>query len=261
MPISTTTWSTVFELARNLGAKKMQFGGTNDVVICQFVAARMYTYRAWSWACINAPINSLPLVIGEQDYPAPSDMYRLTQAWITVTYPNNAGLPYDPAFPNNGGSPDQNYNLEVVKNLTPDKNMTGFYGGGCITFVDKYGVLRLGQAVQPPTPGPNFLNCTYQPKMEKVTDLSMPLPFPDEYADVAVKGVLYWLYKFADDDRAGTAVKQGNAVQYSGQLGEFETSLFTAAQDDQATEVDSFFPESPLGQTYGWGPYPYIWVN
>src|ERR1700743_1802772 len=249
--MSTTTWSQVFELARNLGAKKMQVNNS-DAMICQFVAARMYTFRPWSWSLINMPYNSLPLVTGQQDYPAPEDMYDLTQAWLTITYPPGNGNP---------GSPDQNYNLEVVENLTPDLNPTGYVTRGPISYIANYGVLRLGNAIQTSTTNPSFLNATYQPKMEKVTDTSMPLPFPDEYSLTAAEGILYWLYKFGDDERAGTVVKQGNAVEYTGQLGVFEASLMNVAALDQASEVDTFFPSDAIGHRWNWGPYPYIWVS
>lgn len=259
-PISTITWNEVLELARNLGAKKIQIGA-DDKKVCQLVAARMYTYRPWSFHCINAPINSTLLVTGTQDYPAPSDMYDLTQCWITVTYPQSNGQPYDPFNTGLGGSPDQDYNLEVVKNITPDKNPLGYFGNGIATFINRYGVIRLGNALQLPTQGPCYLNMTYQPIMEKVTDTSMPLPFPDSHVQTAVEGCLYWLYKFGDDDRAGTVIKQGNAIEYTGQLGAFEAMLFQAAQDDQASEVDNFFPSDPIGHQWNWGPFPYIWVS
>ena len=254
MPLlSTTTWNDCFELTRNMGSKKMQTDGY-DVKICQLVAQRMYTYRPWKFSLKTAPINAVPLVNGVQDYPAPQDIYDLESAWITVTYPAQNGQP---------AGIDQNWNLDVVDDLTPDLNPTGFLGNGCITLLPnlQQPILRLGNAIQPPTPtNPSFLNCRYQPKMKKVIDMSMPLPFPDEYSGTAVEGIQYWLYKFGDDDRAGTVVKQGNAIEYTGQLGVFEAFLARNAVDDQASEVSNFFPSDSLGHRWNWGPYPYIWV-
>lgn len=256
---STLTWNDTIEFARNLGAKKMQIG-PYAVLIAQAVTSVMYVYRPWSWSLINAPLNSTPLVTGTQDYPAACDVWDLTQAWITQQYPQPNGQPYDPFNTQLGGSPDQDYNLTVKKNLTPDKNPTGIYTRGEASFIRKYNIIRLTTAVQPPTSGPSFLNYTYQPKMEKVTDTSMPLPFPDELFNVSVAGALYWLYKFGDDSRAGTVIKQGNSIEYTGQLGEFMASLDKAAAEDDASEVDSFFPSDPLGSRWPVGPFPYIWV-
>lgn len=251
--LSTTTWNDCFELARNLGIKKVQVD-SYDVKICQLVAQRMYTFRPWKFSLVIAPLNAVTLVNGVQDYPAPSDIYDLVQAWITVTYPAQNNQP---------AGIDQNWNLDVVDNLTPDLNPTGFLGNGCITLLpnSQNPLLRLGNAIQPPTStNPSFLNCQYQPKMAKVIDMSSPLPFPDEYSDCAVSGILYWLYKFGDDDRAGTVIKQGSSIEYTGQLGEFEAKLVAVAATDQDSEVGSFFPSDPLGHRWNWGSYPYIWV-
>lgn len=236
--------------------------GNFDTKICQLVASRMYTYRPWSWSLKFGAPNSIPLLPGIQDYPAPDDIYDLVAAWFTITSPQPNGQPYDPFNPNLGGSPSQNWQLEVVDFLSPDLNPNGFLFGGAITLISNPNVFRLNRAVQPPTPqNPAFLNFQYQPKMEKITDTSMAVPFPDEYADVAAQGLLYWLYKFGDDDRAGTTVRQGNNVEYTGQLGEFEASLFRTAALDQTSEVSTFFPESSLGHNWFWGPYPFIWIN
>jgi hypothetical protein len=243
-----------------MGAKKMQLSNF-DVQIAQAVCSVMYTYRPWTWSLINAPLNAVPLVQGIQDYPAPCDMWDLTQAWITVTYPQPSGAPYDPFNPTNGGSPDQDYNLECVKTLTPDKNTTGYYARGACSFIRNYKILRLSNAVQPPSSAPAFLNCQYQPMMEKVTDLSMRLPFPDEFFPVSVAGCLYWLYKFGDDERAGTVIKQGNSIEYTGQLAEFHSMLQVAAAQDLPSEVNTFFPSSPIGSTWPVGPYPYVFIN
>jgi hypothetical protein len=234
MAVSSFTWNTVMETARNLGAKKIQLGNM-DVVIAQFVAARMYTYHPWQFSLIQQ-VQTVPLVAGQQDYPAPNDMYRLTQAWVEVDYP---------------GSVNQNYNLNVVNNLTPDLNPTGFYGNGSVMYMSNFGILRLANAAQVINqPGPAYLDFEYQPQAVKVTDMGQYLPFPDEYAQIAVEGCLYWLYKFGDDERAGTMVKQGNNIEYTGQQAIFEGQLMQMAGTDRAGDVDTIFPS----ETLGWGP-------
>lgn len=233
---STVTWNTAFELARNMGAKKVQVG-SSDVTISQFVAARMYTYFPWQFS-LKTSIGLVPLVDGQQDYPAPPDIYRLTQAWITVIYP---------------GSVNQNYQLDVLKTLTPDLNPTGFYGNGGVMFMKNTSVLRLTNASQVINqPGPAFLNTEYQPTPDKITGMSQYLPFPDEYAQIAVEGILYWLYKFGDDERAGTMVKQGGSVEYTGQQAVFEGQLQEMAGAEAIGAGDTFFPSEQLGQRY-WG--------
>lgn len=233
---STITWNDTFQLARNLGAKKMIVDNL-DVNICQFVAARMYTYHPWQFSLVQQ-VQTIPLVNGQQDYPAPDDMYRLTQAWIEVQY---------------DGSPNQNYNLNVVQNLTPDLNPTGFYGNGSIQFMRNFGILRLANASQVVNaPQPAWIDVEYQPQATKVTDTSQFLPFPDEYAQIAVEGVLYWLYKFGDDERAGTMVKQGNSVEYTGQQAVFEGMLAEMAGEESAGNIDTIFPSDTMG-TRWWG--------
>jgi hypothetical protein len=218
------------ETARNLGAKKVQIG-SNDVTIAQFVAARMYTYFPWQFSLIQF-VNSIPLVPGQQDYPAPNDMYRLTQGWIHVVYP---------------GSVDQFYNLNVESTLTVDLNPTGFYGNGSVMFMKNFQLLRLANASQVVNqPQVSYLEGEYQPTPPKITDMGQYLPFPDEYAQIAVEGCLYWLYKFGDDERAGTMVKQGNAIEYTGQLAVFEAQLQEMAG---AEKVGGASPYSPIRAT------------
>lgn len=231
MAISTITWNTIAELARNLGAKKVQVG-SSDVTIAQLVATRMYTYRPWQFSLVR-DIDTILFVNGQQDYPAPSSMYRLTQAWIHVTNP---------------GSVDQFINLDVVANLTPDLNPTGVYGTGELMFMKNLSLLRLARPIQVNAgSNPSFLNTEYQPRAAKITDMSQYLPVPDEYAQIAVEGYLYWLYKFGDDERAGTTVKQGNAIEYTGQLGVFEALLMQMAGDETAGDVQTIFPSESFG--------------
>lgn len=231
MAVSSFTWNQIAELARNLGAKKVQVG-TSDVLIAQFVAGRMYTYHPWQFSLVQS-IDNIPFVDGQQDYPSPPDIYRLTQAWIHVTQP---------------GSVDQFINLDVVANLTPDLNPTGVYGTGGLMYMRNYQLLRLTRPIQVNAgQAPQFLNIEYQPQPAKITDMGMPLPFPDEYAQIAVEGYMYWLYKFGDDERAGTTVKQGNAIEYTGQLGVFEAQLMQMAGAENAGEVQTIFPSDTLG--------------
>lgn len=232
MAVSTFTWNTVAELARNLGAKKIQVG-SSDVTIAQLVGARMYTYRPWQFSLVQTLYGSILLVDGQQDYPAPADMYRLTQTWITITTP---------------GSIDQNVNFDVVANLTPDLNPQGLYGNGSAMYMANFGLVRITRPFQVTTgSNPAYINFEYQPQFIKITDMSQYLPFPDEYVQIAVEGYLYWLYKFGDDDRAGTTVKQGNAVEYTGQLGVFEALLMDMAGKETAGDVQTIFPAETLG--------------
>jgi hypothetical protein len=237
MEMSSFTWLEIGELARNQGAKKIQVG-TSDVKLAQFTQSRMYTYYPWRFSLVETAYGQIPLIQGVQDYPAPSNMYRLTRAWITVTYP---------------GSVDQNYELNVVDVLTPDLNPTGFYGNGEATFMKNFGIIRMANAVQNLNqPNPAYLNLEYQPIIPKITDMGMNLCFPDEYSQIAVEGYLYWLYKFGDDERAGTMVKEGNNIEYTGQLAIFESQLFQMAGTERAPQVSTMFPSDTMG-TRWWG--------
>lgn len=231
---STYTWSQVGEFARNMGAKKIQVG-TYDVMIAEAAANLIYTYFPWQFSLVNF-FNSILLVPGQQDYPAPADMYRLTQSWIHVVYQPD--------------SPDQFYNLNVQATLTPDLNPTGFYGNGNVAFMKNFGILRLANAAQVVNqPQVAYLEGEYQPKSVKVTDMGQYLPMPDEYYPLAVEAYLYWLYKFGDDSRAGTMVKQGGAVEYTGQLAVVKSQLQTMAGEEKVGASDTMFPS----ETLGWG--------
>jgi hypothetical protein len=255
MPSFTPTydWIQVIEFARNLGAKKVQVGNY-DVKIAQMVQSAMYDHRLWQFSLKSIPYGSMTLNQGQQDYPAPSDIYRLNRAWVTITYPNSDGSAFNPAVPGMGGSPDQNWELDVVANLTQDLNPTGFYGNGSACYLKQYSVIRLQNAVQNwnQPPNPAYLGLEYQPAIPKITSCDMPLCFPDRYFQAAVEGALYWLYKFGDNDRAGTATKQGNTVQYSGQLGKFKSELDIIAADEEGANVSTFFPSDSIGFTW-WG--------
>lgn len=231
---STYTWNQVGEFVRNMGAKKIQVG-TYDVMISGAASNLIYTYFPWQYSLVNF-FNTIPLVPGQQDYPAPDDMYRLTQGQIHVVYQPD--------------SPDQFYELDVVGNLTKDLNPTGFYGNGSVMFMKNTGVLRLANAAQVVNqPQVAYLEGEYQPKAVKVTDTGQYVPAPDEYFPVAVEAYLYWLYKFGDDERAGTMVKQGNSVEYTGQLAIIMAMLQKMAGEEKVGASDTMFPSDTLG----WG--------
>ena len=249
---SSYDWNQVIEFARNLGAKKVQIGAY-DVRIAQMVQSAMYNYRLWQFSLVSVPYGSLPLVQGQQDYPAPAELYRLNRAWVTITYPTADGTPYNPANTGNGGSPDQNWELDVVANLTQDLNPLGSTATDQPVISSNIGVIRLQNAVQNwnQPPNPAYLGLEYQPSIPKITDCGMPLCFPDRYFEAAVQGVLYWLYQFGDNERAGTTTKQGNIVEDTGQLAKFKAELALIAADEEGSNVSPSSLRTRLGSHGG----------
>jgi hypothetical protein len=96
----------------------------------------------------------------------------------------------------------------------------------------------------------------YQPLLTPMTDLGQPCWFPDDYANVADEGLLYWLYKYNNDPRAGSAVHSGTQYSYSGQLAVWMAAMDAAASAEREGSIDVFTPTESLGaDTYQGGPW------
>ena len=89
----------------------------------------------------------------------------------------------------------------------------------------------------------------YQQQPTRVTSLATNIAAPDKYFNAHVDGVLWGIYRLADDPRAGTVtINRAGDKQYSGQLGVFMTSLEEMKRmEDSGQALDNRWPEEPLG--------------
>jgi hypothetical protein len=69
------------------------------------------------------------------------------------------------------------------------------------------------------------------------------------YFNVLVDGVLWGIYRLADDPRAGAVtINRAGDKEYSGQLSVFRDSLESMKRmEDSGQALDNRFPEEPLG--------------
>lgn len=258
--------------------------------ICRFVSAKAYTAFPWNFSLITTnpnPTPAIPCVNGLQDYPAPPDLYRLTRAWLNVPtaapYAPYGGspnpYPYTDPSPaafrsaalaaafvgaqgNGGGTPTAlswpaSGSLDVVKRLPPNLNYASYTQIRAICQQPNANLLRLDWATSVPATQPYSLELEYQPIRPQINSLAEEFWFPDNYSGLAVEGILYWLYRFSNDPRAGTTTTENGTTVYSGQLGTWMATIESAAAAEREGSVDSIYPTSPLGNdSYnGGGPW------
>jgi hypothetical protein len=232
---STFTWSRIFEMARVTGDKKGQFGNS-DVDIVQMVSAAMYRFFPWRFTLTNtpaiAPPGTLPLVDQQQDYAAPTDLYRLVSAaiWRTDITPN------------------QVLDKDVVKTLTVDLNPTSYNNIEAISYEPDLKIIRLDSAISAPAPSTFELRLKYQPFLDPVLSLDQQPWFPDEYVQIAHDGILYKLWGLDEDPRAGSVSTSADGQRsFSGQYAAFIAGLQAMAGEEDAGAIDTMFPADPIG--------------
>lgn len=240
MPVTSSySWAQLVELTRQLGVKRVNLGN-NDVLLAQMVSSQIYTFYPWQFSLTDTIPGQIPCINGIQDYPRPQDCYRLVRGWLTVTAP--ASVPQD------------DRDLDVCKTLNVNMFPQAYTSIRSIAEFRSTGLWRLETAINVPTNFPIEIRAQYQPIVATLQDLSTPAWFPDEYINMAMDGLLYWLYKFAEDDRAGTMTYTNGTKIYTGQLGIFMGKMEAAAADEQAGAVSTVFPTESLTSRMNYGP-------
>lgn len=191
---------------------------------------RVYTHRMWRWTL--AALTAIPLVDGTQDYTiANNDFYRLKTARITRT----------------DLTPDENIELDRVEFLAPDLTVHSFVNSRLIAYEPVSTKLRLEWATSVPTGVTAAINGEYQKNPTKLTVGSANLFMPDTYFHVFVEWLLYNLYRFSDDNRAGTVQVVNGRRVYTGQLGIAMDALNAMAEAEDLADGDPLiFPAEPL---------------
>lgn len=218
-----------------------------DEQICDFVSQDMYQEYPWKQTIVNTANGTIPLLDSTQDYPcfAPNIM-RPLKAWLCRT----------------DCLPNENRDLSIVRDLSVDMYPRSYNAISQVSLQQSIGMFRLNSAVNTPTGIQVELRVDYQINPTKVTDLNQVIWFDDRFAMVALEGLLYYVYKFADDTRAGGATTDASSrvTGYTGQLGTFKAALGRMKMAEDFGFTDSVFPSEAFGvprdqnglQIYGW---------
>lgn len=227
------TWSEAISFAGKM-AKNLPTSSI-DAEICNLVSGaawRKYPWRRLGSTLTNIAGGAIPLVDGTQDYSVPSNLYRLLSAYINRT----------------DTTPDVARDIDVADDLAVDLVKRSYTAIRCCAHQAGFGVLRLESAVSVPTGTTLELGGIYQAQPTQVTSTAQTIWMLDSGFDIPVAGILYWVYKLADDPRAGgiQTVEHGKAV-YTGQLAEFHNLLDLAWAQEELSGTNQYFPDSPMG--------------
>lgn len=215
--------------------------------VCDFVSQDMYVEYPWKQTITNTAKGIIPLIDATQDYPcAAPNILRPLKAWLTRTDTIPATI----------------RDLTIVRDLSPNLYPKSYNSITQVSLQQSIGLFRLDSAVNLPTGIQIELNLDYQIDPIKVTDLTQIIWFQDHFAVCALEGLLYWVYKLADDSRAGAAATDAynRVTGYSGQLGTYKAALGRMKSAEDYGFTDSVFPSEPMGmgrdqnglQIYGW---------
>jgi hypothetical protein len=274
---ASMNWQKIFDFTRRQGASSVQVSQSDIIIICQLVSSRIWTAHPWQFTLTTTP--PIPAVNGQQNYPMPSDCYRLVKAWLRYPQPicgsSNTVPPFDDPSciglyaaiqsQNYVQSQDQQvdsprfffYPLDVVKTLDNNLYPNTAQRIRQITQIGNSGAWRLSSATYVPKDQPFALFGQYQPFAPNVIDLGKLPWFPDEYMTIAQAGILYYLMQANNDPRAGSVSYQGGRMVYSGQLAVWMGEIESAAEEEREGSVDTFSPEQSLGAEFaGQG----IWI-
>lgn len=273
---SSYQWGQLFDLTRRQGAASVYVSPQDQLLMTQEISALAYRYALWPFTFETTPLGSIQCQNLVQDYAQPDDLYLLSRAWFyvpTLNTGSNTGTlpPYaDPSAQAqvaaqlsasyvggiSSGSPvaciwPTSGSLDVLKRLPMNLYPRAFTGIRAITQQPNQKVVRLDWATMVPSSQPYSLELEYQPVRPPVSAMTEYCWFPDAYMSIATEGILYKLYRFNNDPRAGTAsYSQGGAVSYSGQLAVWMGSMESAAAAERSGAVDQLSPSDSIGSGY-----------
>ena len=195
------------------------------VHICDEIARIMWMAAPWRWTL--GSLASFVLAPDTQDYTftKPGDFLYLSRAYI-----------FDGK---------QNKDLEIVGTLPdavwtpgmPSKIAYMSSGGDKLRFEPVPSASGASQRVI------TLYKKTYTPITVANIATAGALLFPDEWASVFEEGVLWKVYQYADDQRAGTAQVSGDGqIQYNGQLGVFMAALQVMKETEKPLLIYPGFP-------------------
>jgi len=192
-------------------------------------------WKRFPWRWISSSLTAISLVDGTQDYTvADADFDKLTKAWLTRT----------------DTTPDQYQMLDIVDFLPPQLNVEKtFRGHRAVAYVrTSAGMrLRLEYSVQLASGVTVQIDGEYKANPTKITALSSTIPFDDRHFDVLINGMVYYIFRWDNDDRAGEMRidRSGNRT-YTGAFGTYINSLDRMAASEDPYDSTTF-PEDTLG--------------
>ena len=231
-PQGTYQWQDVMNTVKDL---THQIPTTvSQVYVCDKISSIIWLYWPWSWT--QNTITPVLCINGLQDYNGirPSDFHKMLAARL---YRNDV-------------SPFQAQPIKIFQHLEVELQRQGsintIQGISYEPTVDSF---RLDVPLNISGTTVYTLVFDYQQQPTRVISLATNLAAPDKYFNVHVDGVLWGIYRLADDPRAGTVtINRAGDKQYTGQLGVFMTSLEEMKRmEDSGQALDNRWPEEPLG--------------
>lgn len=202
--------------------------------ICDFVSSEMYIEYPWKQTITNTANGTIPLIDSHQDYScsAPNIMRPLKASIFRTDV-----------------TPHESLDLDIVKDLSVDHYPRSYLAIRAMSLQQAVGLFRLESAVNVPTGVQLELRVDYQLNPIKVVALTQDCWFDDRYAFVALEGLLYWVYKLADDTRAGSTQSDayGRITGYTGQMGVWKGALGRMKMAEDYGFTESIFPSEPMG--------------
>jgi hypothetical protein len=228
--VSTYTYQNMVDLVQRL-VKGIPVSDIDEVVVDQ-IDAMIWNIYPWSWT--RNQLIAIPLTDGVQDYAYTNeDLYRVLTPRITD---KTTGPPY------------KYRDLRMTRWLEPSTTQKLAWPGFQLMCWDRsHDQFRLESAASVPGSTLLYIEGEYQFQHVKVEDLSDVCVFPDWYAQIFTEGLLWMLYRFADDKRAGSWMVVGGRYQATGQLGTFMAALQQAIDNEESGVGDTIYPEDSIG--------------
>ena len=189
--------------------------------VCDFVSQEMHNSYPWKTTITNTAAGKIALLDAVQDYSveAPNIM-RPVKAWLKRT----------------DVIPFQTRDLDIKKDLSVDLVPRSWMAIKTVSLQQSVGLFRLESAVTIPTGQQTELCFDFQANPIKVNDLNQIIWFDDRYSVVAMKGILYWIYKLGDD-----------VARAQMQYAEFMDALGKMKSAEEYGFTESIFPSEPMG--------------
>lgn len=228
----TYSWQNLIDVGSTYG-KGIPLAKVNSQ-ICDFVSSEMYIEYPWKQTITNTANGTIPLIDSRQDYScsAPNIMRPLKASIFRTDV-----------------TPHESLDLDIVKDLSVDRYPRSYLAIRAMSLQQAVGLFRLESAVNVPTGVQLELRVDYQLNPIKVVALAQDCWFDDRYAFVALEGLLYWVYKLADDTRAGSTQSDayGRITGYTGQMGVWKGALGRMKMAEDYGFTESIFPSEPMG--------------
>lgn len=216
-----------------------------QLACADMVSSEMWYTAPWRFNGVVTDIGAgaIPLVDGTQDYSPPAQIWRLLSGKIVRT----------------DVSPNEVRDIDVQDSMVVDLIPRSYQSINAISLEPAAGQLRLEAAVQVPSGTTMEIGGTFQLMHTKISALTTPLWFPDDYFDVFVAGLLYWGYKLADDPRAGGIINRRGSSLGSGQYAEFRAGLDRMKEAEDFGGDEQLFPSEAMGGK--WASNSFLGVN